>query len=146
MTFHMSSEAGPAPRRANLLGSSPVSSFAAHVARTCSRCGVAVEDAWLCVDCYDGKRPVRPCGQCGRPTRRGVSHSKTCKRLGKNARQTRYRQRAKSERAALPPIGSPALSQPSKVTSPHPRRKGLPHLAEDWGVDGLKKVAKGGPS
>ena len=32
-------------------------------------------------------------------------------------------------------IAFPVLSQSSKVSSPHPRRKGLPHLTEDLGGD-----------
>ena len=42
-----------------------------------------------------------------------------------------------------------ALSQPSTVSSPHPRRKGLPHLAEDLArcdgsLRGLQPPAAGG--
>jgi len=76
--------------------------------RTCPRCGGAVEDAGLCVDCHDGRRPLRPCAQCGRPTRRGVSHSKACTRLAHNARQAGYKQRRKADlaaRALTPSLG-----------------------------------------
>jgi len=47
------------------------------------------------------------------------------------------------------PMAFQALSQPSTVSSPHPRRKGLPHLTEDLArcggsLGGLQPPAAGG--